>query len=235
MTEQEWLTCDRFGDMVEFVRGRMTARKKRLFAVACCRRVWSFMPNDQCYQAINIAELHADGKATNKELVEAKSRAEAVAHAMPTRWTPPRSAAWAAVWVAAGGGGWFRAVQTAISVTTRAAADLAWQSVEATGGVDAAYSASQIAERETTWAEQRELAVLLRHVVGNPFRPLPGVVQWPSTVLHLADALYNGQECGFALHDALLDAGHPDLAEHFHQEQQHPKGCWALDLILAKF
>jgi hypothetical protein len=36
------------------------------------------------------------------------------------------------------------------------------------------------------------------------------------------------------LHDALLEAGHPELAEHFQQEQWHPKGCFALDLILGK-
>ena len=55
-----------------------------------------------------------------------------------------------------------------------------------------------------------------------------------ATVVQLADALYNGQDCGFALHDALLEAGHPDLAEHFPQEQHHPKGCWGVDLLLGK-
>jgi hypothetical protein len=32
----------------------------------------------------------------------------------------------------------------------------------------------------------------------------------------------------------LLDAGHPELADHFHTDQSHPKGCWAVDLILGK-
>jgi len=58
-------------------------------------------------------------------------------------------------------------------------------------------------------------------------------VPWPTTVIQLADALSNGQDCGFALHDALLDAGHSQLAEHFRQEQTHPKGCWVLDLLLG--
>jgi hypothetical protein len=35
------------------------------------------------------------------------------------------------------------------------------------------------------------------------------------------------------LHDALLEAGHAELAEAF-REPMHPKGCWALDLILGK-
>ena len=75
---------------------------------------------------------------------------------------------------------------------------------------------------------------LLRHIIGNPFRPYPAPASVPEAVLQLADALYNGEDCGFALHDALLETGHPDLADHFRQEQHHPKGCWVLDLILDK-
>lgn len=35
------------------------------------------------------------------------------------------------------------------------------------------------------------------------------------------------------LHDALLEAGHVGLAEHF-RDPEHPKGCWAMDMILGK-
>lgn len=82
--------------------------------------------------------------------------------------------------------------------------------------------------------KQQEQLGLLRHVIGNPYRPSPSATYWPSTVVQLANALYEGEDCDFALHDALLDAGHPNLADHFHQEQQHPKGCWAVDLLLDK-
>jgi hypothetical protein len=76
--------------------------------------------------------------------------------------------------------------------------------------------------------------ILLLHLFGNPFRPPSASAHWPSTVVQLAEALYNEQDCAFALHDALLDAGHAELADHFRQEQRHPKGCFALDLILNK-
>ena len=46
--------------------------------------------------------------------------------------------------------------------------------------------------------------------------------------------LYDGQDRAFALHDALLEAGHAELAEHFRQETWHPKGCWVVDLILGR-
>jgi hypothetical protein len=76
-------------------------------------------------------------------------------------------------------------------------------------------------------------AALLRHVVGNPFQRKVAIGLLSSAISTLADALYTGEPCHYALHDALLEAGHADLAAHF-REPYHPKGCWALDLILGK-
>ncbi len=77
-------------------------------------------------------------------------------------------------------------------------------------------------------------ACLLRHIIGNPFRPQPRPL-CPSVVAHLGESVYAGEPCTFALHDALLDAGHAELAAHFRDpDAWHPKGCWALDLILGK-
>jgi hypothetical protein len=74
----------------------------------------------------------------------------------------------------------------------------------------------------------------LRHIIRNPFRTFDTPTYLPSEVIHLAEAMYTGQDCHhYALCDALLDAGHEELAEHF-REPGHPKGCWALDVILGK-
>lgn len=82
--------------------------------------------------------------------------------------------------------------------------------------------------------KERHLA-LLHHIVGNPFRPYPAPPVWPAAVVSLAQAMYNGDSVSFALYDALLEAGHPDLAEHFKDATaSHPKGCFALDIILGK-
>jgi hypothetical protein len=78
------------------------------------------------------------------------------------------------------------------------------------------------------------MADLVRHIAGNPFRPHPTPPAWPANIVQLAESLYNGQDCASALRDALRDAGHAELAEHFRQEQWHPKGCWVLDLLLGK-
>ncbi|OAI48442.1 hypothetical protein AYO44_06925 [Planctomycetaceae bacterium SCGC AG-212-F19] len=75
---------------------------------------------------------------------------------------------------------------------------------------------------------------LLRCIFGNSSLSYPAPARWPQTVVQLGEALYNGDDCCFALHDALLDAGHAELADHFRQERWHPKGCWVLDAILEQ-
>jgi hypothetical protein len=49
MTEAEWLAATDPLPMLDFLRGKATNRKLRLFAVACCRRVWRLLvcPHDR--------------------------------------------------------------------------------------------------------------------------------------------------------------------------------------------
>lgn len=75
---------------------------------------------------------------------------------------------------------------------------------------------------------------LFRDNIDNPLRTYPAPTSCPSAVVTLAEAMYAGEDCSFALHDALLEAGHPELAEHFQKERWHPKGCRAVDLVLGK-
>jgi len=59
-------------------------------------------------------------------------------------------------------------------------------------------------------------------------------LQLPGDCIRLAEAMYHGEECGYALHDALLEAGQVALAGHFATVPRHWRGCWALDTILGK-
>lgn len=79
--------------------------------------------------------------------------------------------------------------------------------------------------------EKRAFADFIRHIFGNPIRPdVTFEVNQPK-IRQLAERVYQGEPCVEELRGALMAAGHDELAQHF-DRQDHPKGCWALDLIL---
>lgn len=194
MKEKQWLLCKTPKKMLTFNKNA-SERKWRLFAVACCRRLWDSLTADDRH-AVDVAELFADGRASDEDRDAARNSGT---QAGPGLLPAPARAAGAATFAH----GW----SAACYVANHAAA----------AGLD----------------EQTQ-CMLIREVFGNPFRPYPAPDHWPSHVIQLANAIYNGDDCGFALADALLEAGHPELADHFRQEQSHPKGCWVVDLVLGR-
>ncbi len=118
MTEVEWLACEDPTAMVQTLgrqlrvkkrrlvakalRDRLSDRKLRLFACACCRRVWHLLSTGADRQAVEVAERHADRVARLERLTdrlderdravladaqEVLSRLVAIAHEAPTE--PP--------------------------------------------------------------------------------------------------------------------------------------------------
>lgn len=210
MTEAEWDTCTDPIPMVEFMRGKVSDRKRRLFAVACCGRMQHHFEDPGCRLAVEVAERYADGLADNTELLQAHKSAVRAYNRIHSD-----------------------ILQVPVFVTrTRLDFD------EAVGLEDYVALVSSIlldgVEYPRKTVEQAAQVNLLRHLIGDPFRACQAAASWPSQVIHLASAVYEGQDCSFALHDALLEAGHPELAKHFTDEQSHPKGCFAVDLILGK-
>jgi hypothetical protein len=105
------------------------------------------------------------------------------------------------------------------------------------GAMDAARYASEAALKASVWAqssrvERRCQAELLRHLIGNPFRPYRLPPFWPEVVIDLARQMSQGDDVSVVLADALEDAGHGQLAEHFRRGPPHAQACWALHLIL---
>jgi hypothetical protein len=88
--------------------------------------------------------------------------------------------------------------------------------------------------------ENRTLnAMLLRDIVGNPFRPFSADPAWlTSTVVTLATGIYEQRAFDRMpiLADALQDAGceDADILDHCRGAGPHVRGCWVVDLLLGK-
>lgn len=214
MTDVKWLACADPTEMLEILYDKVSDRKLKLFAVACCRRVGHLLVDSRSRAALEVAERFADGLSSEQELYQAHITALAAIEEL----TAQRE------------------------ITAAVAANLACESHPSAGTADmsAKDAARAISENYESFPlnvrfrlERKRQTVLLRHIIGNPFRPFAAPASWPSTITALAAALYNGEDCHYALADALMEAGHVELAEHFH-EPGHSKGCWAVDLILGK-
>src|SRR5262245_62600108 len=73
MTEGGWLASDDPTPMLNHRRPDgvylvdASDRKLRLFACACCRRVWGWITNPDARTAVEVAERFTDGQATLEE------------------------------------------------------------------------------------------------------------------------------------------------------------------------
>jgi hypothetical protein len=125
-------------------------REIRLYAVWCARQVQHLMTDPRSIAALDVAERHADGLATDEELTAARDAAEAAWAA----WAAARDAAWAAAEAAgdaaeaagdAAWAAWAAARGAALAAARGAACDAAW---------DAAWAAAEAAwaARDAAWA-----------------------------------------------------------------------------------
>ncbi|MGL6096772.1 MAG: hypothetical protein ACRC7O_13370 [Fimbriiglobus sp.] len=92
---------------------------------------------------------------------------------------------------------------------------------------------------ENPQTERCQQAILIRCIVGNPFRPVTFAPEWRSpTAVALADTIY--AERAFdrlpVPADALEEAGcdSPDVLSHCRSPGPHARGCWVVDGVLGK-
>src|SRR5262249_18213986 len=82
MTEAEWQSCsdpDQMLDSLELETNLPESpRRFRLFAVACCRRLWHLMSEEPSRTAVEVVERHVEGLASEDDLLAAVTAARVV-------------------------------------------------------------------------------------------------------------------------------------------------------------
>lgn len=234
MTEQEWLVSDNTAAMLDSIQERADSRKLRLFACACCRRVWNYLPDARSRRAIDALESVVDDPPAQLQSIGvgqfgaagSVSRTAASAAADPA--LASRHAAWAVIIAASN-------VTVLPATTSLAKAILAAGAVvEAAEGQWGGPPPGVVDEDELT--AQR---TLLRDIIGNPFRPVRLAATWrTSTALALARQMYQSRDFSAMpiLADALQDAGceNEDVLNHCRQPGEHVRGCWVVDLLTGR-
>lgn len=150
MTEAEWMTCTEPGLMLESLRGQASDGKFRLFAVACCRRIWHLIADRECRKAVEAAEGHADGSVSDKTL----ERADAAVTALVMT---ERLAAWSSL------EGYVRYMATGAAHCAVKGAHLSYFAA------NAARYAAQARDAAEGVEEKQAQAQLVRDIFGNPF------------------------------------------------------------------
>jgi hypothetical protein len=217
MTEDQWLGSTNPVAMLEFARRKVSPRKVRLFACACCRLVWHRLSDERSRRAVRTAERFADGEVSEKILSRDENEAWKLVAGVTER--TPRQFANLIAWQAS-----FRITEA-----------------NPENFIHRVLRASDDQETPTS------VANLLREVCGNPFQPprvAPEWMQWNAQCVEkLAQVIY--REGKFEdvpiLGDALEEAGCDDVLMLSHcrpaardKQHEHVRGCWVIDAVMGR-
>jgi hypothetical protein len=242
MTEAEWLACNEPDPMLAFMRRRLTQRKLRLFAVACCRHVWEGMtPYGRL--AVEVAERFADGQPDRQERAAARAGVNKDADAAG-RWNGAMACGFFVVDHSA-----WKAANVVACNASGARPPKAW--LEASKISDAGRRPSralQCASRKGWEAVDRIEAIaqsrFLRDMI--PFHrasiDAAVLVCNHNTIVRLAQAAYENRILPAGtldnsllaiLADALEEAGcaEQEIFMHLRRGGEHYRGCWVVDLV----
>jgi hypothetical protein len=210
MTVAEWLASADPEAMLACLGERVSDRKLRLFACACCRRVWHLIASPPAWAAVEASEQYADGLISVAELREV-----AVG-----RWEAP---------VCIAGASEQQALH-ALLAAARASREYRSGPVEALHHVrcadpDALSQANLL--RDIIGNPHRKVAIDPTWLNCNG-----------GQVAVMAQQMYDERSFDLLpiLADALEDAGCTDarILEHLRGTGLHVRGCWAVDLLTGR-
>lgn len=220
MTELEWLDCND-PDKLFFDRFAITprpTRQLRLFACGCCRQIWDYIPDERCRNAVLVAELEADGKASESVLNEALDLAEQACDEIGAEVpiSLEQTAAFATLMA-------IRAPSDVAVPVANVLAKVSMGPVHKTG----------------VKAQLAFLASLFRDIFGNPFRVQQIEQSWMTDeIIDLALTIYDSPQTSYYhLLSKYLESSkcsNKDIMKHCMCSLHHVKGCWVIDLLLNK-
>ena len=221
MTEEQWRACASPQAMLGFLRGvgAGSDRKFRLFACACCRRIWDRFPDPRNHDLVIAVENFPNGKFEDAEIegpVCASSACEQECRSDP------------AYWVAKYLGRGFYKMPAYLSAVT-----VALQVRQIAGRERGEVQAEALMQ-----AEAAAQAELLREVFGTPARSAAFATEWRTdTAVSLACGMYESRDFSAMpiLADALQDAGcdSDEVLNHCRAAGLHVRGCWVVDAVLG--
>jgi hypothetical protein len=246
MTEAEWRTCQEPQRMLGFLRdsGKLSQRKARLFAVACCRQLWPLLTDERSRRAVEVAERHSDGLADDEELSEAGDAAQ-VACSRQTREIHAEPGAILPITIFAAKAAADTAITERKTLTQLAGAKVSVE--EVLHGYAPGFAANSVCRMVTCATSRHESwpGALLCDIFNNPFRHpafiAEGVLAWnEGCVVKLATGIYHERDFSLerlgVLADALEEAGvaNEEVLGHLRSPALHCRGCCVVDLVLGK-
>ena len=238
MSEPEWLGCEDSTKMFEFLIARARSRRLplphrsfRLFACACCRRVWRLLGDERSRAAVEASERFADGLAKRSELDRADRAAATVVKALKDAGKGQKAA--------------YPAANMAMLASTDAIHDVAGGTAAEAEDLAAsmAPTPSASARKAARLGESKWQCDLFRDLFGNPFRPASAVEQpwlaWnDGAILKMAQSIYDDRAF-----DRLPHPRRRPRRRRLHRRRhprplprpgRHVRGCWVVDLLLGK-
>ncbi len=234
MTEEEWLDAVDPRPMLNYLLGKVSERKLRLYSCGCCRMVWDRLVDRKSREAVDYVEAFADGKGTVEELWYHEYRAEGVGYGFDMKEERYRKERSGVVQ------GWLPE-EDGIEIDGVITATEAQISFSAARNASAAVEfASRLANDFSSRVDPAILSIpILRDIFGNPFRPVTADPAWlKPTVQSIASSIYADRAFDRLpiLADALEEAGctNADVLLHCRRPGEHVRGCWVVDLVLGK-
>jgi hypothetical protein len=218
MTEEEWFEWSNPWSFLVSVQtpfasvdAKLSDRKLRLFAVACCRSVRRRWRGKIIRAAVEAAEKCADIAPSSERRLLRPFRKIACDN---YRTNP---------------------IETHL-VSSVSAIDCL-EAARSSCYMAASYST--VDDDRKREQEQIKRGPLLRDIFGNPCRPVTFASAWrTSTTVALAESMYAARDFGNMpiLADALEEAGcdNAEVLSHCRGNGPHVRGCWVVDLVLGK-